>query len=101
MKYFLPKTSDNLVDYYEQKEQHYAPQFSETRRKNWEQVQQHWYTGVDHLKMTGDKLRSWLSTGVQDVQKTTGLQISTLLPQEAKTVPESVATPKESGKKII
>lgn len=101
MKYFLPKTSENLCEYYEQKEHHYAPEFSDARRSQWEKVQQHWYTGVDHLKMTGEKLRSWFSTGVQDVQKSTGLQISSLLPQEAKTLPEKVATPKDAGKKII
>ena len=101
MKYFLPKTSDNLVEYYEKKEYQYAPQLSETRRNYWEKAQQYWYTGVDHLTMTGDKLRSLFSTGVQDVQRSTGLQISTLLPPENKTVPEKVATPEVSGKKII
>ncbi|WFD27304.1 hypothetical protein MNAN1_002300 [Malassezia nana] len=101
MKYFLPLTSDNLCEYYEEKEQRFAPQFSEARRSQWQKLQQYWYTGVDHLKMTGDKVGSLFSAGVKDMEKSTGLKIATLLPQEAKTLQEKVATPENSAKKLI
>lgn len=101
MKYFLPLTSDNLCEYYEEKEQRFAPRFSEARRNQWQKLQQYWYTGVDHLKMTGNKVGSLFSAGVKDMEKSTGLKIATLLPQEAKTLPEKVATPESSDKKLI
>ena len=102
MRYFLPGTSDNIAEYYEKKEEALSKPFSEARRAQWTRAKQFWYTGIDHLQMTREKLAgTWTST-VRGLEDSTGLQVSSILSGSDATpsaTPNS-AEPKQTRKLV-
>lgn len=102
MKYFLPGTTDNICDYYEKKEHEYSPSFSESRQASWNRVKRFWFTGLDHMQMTGNQINESWKTGLQGLENTTGLKVSSVLHnnEHGGGVPTNELKD-EFGKKII
>lgn len=97
-KYFLPHTFDNTAEYYESLEQKHFPQFSEKRQSVWDMVKQHYYTGVSHMERAGEQAKGAFSSGIQNMEQSTGLKIGSVLP--VGTVPESAPKLADKSKLI-
>lgn len=80
MKYFLPHTAANTASYYTSLEQKKFPELSAQRQAAWSQAKGLWNTGVAHMEMAGHQTKEALSSGVERVEKNTGLKIATVVP---------------------
>lgn len=92
MKYFLPHTTQNIGEYYETKEQSYAPSFSKARREQWDRARQFWFTGMDHMQMTRERVSDTFASGLHDVEQSTGLKLSSLWHNRFASSPSSASS---------
>lgn len=98
LKYFMPHTFDNSAEYYEKKEQKFCPSFSEKRQATWDFLKQNYHTGISHLERAGYQTRDAISSGIQNVEQSTGLKVGSVFPTG--TVPESAPQKADKAKLI-
>ncbi|WFD31688.1 hypothetical protein MSPP1_002727 [Malassezia sp. CBS 17886] len=100
LRYFLPHTTTNIAGYYKSVEHSYCPQFSEKRSHLWDTLVAHTSTGVGEASKAARASADSMRSGLQSMEKNTGVKLASLLPQGAKpAAPAPVSA--EDSKKLI
>ncbi|PKI84198.1 hypothetical protein MVES_001954 [Malassezia vespertilionis] len=69
MSYFLPKTTENTVEYYEKIEKQKCPAFAEKRSAGWERVKRFFETGASHFQSTTMMAKDKIVAGIQSLDR--------------------------------